>query len=820
MGMPEPPSYAQDGFRARTNVPDPSGINTAFDAGDAGWDVDWTQDTDELFRVRIIVKQTNAIADVTGDLATEFILQYNNGGAGWNNVGAVGGDTEDVQFIAASGFADGDNTTQLDPGGGSFVTGDGMENDTKSDTITFSTGSTSETELEFALEIVGANVTDADTIQLRLLWSDADEDPPATTLTETDLPLITANVVVSDVPKSDSDTGTLDDTDTQEIALTGVSDTATLAESVAIAVVPVPGDTATVTEDERNLLSGQWSENYSEDFTATVDAELEDVTGWEKVTGNADELITVTAATDRAVVTQTTTGGVTAWRYNGFSSGDFIFQVDVHTSLGASGNAVYVYFCMNDDPFASGEWFVAQFNNHFGTDPRVSFRTAIAGSEGAADLELIPTGGLLDDTTYRLTVRVSNPDGSTTRYEAWLDDLVGEVITGSFDETDAGRSTSGKLGLGLTGTGNDTTAWFDNIKTYDNATVHRDRLDTGSLASAESATVTVVASDTGTLADNGEAQIITEKDGTDTGTLADNAFTTSAGDDGETGTLDDVAAITAAATAGDTGASAEDPTIAAVIAANDSGSLVDDGSVSATTTKSGSDTATLVESASITATLVVGDTGTLAETATVGAVVVATDTGTLAEGTELDTGAVEKSGADTATLADDAAITATLTASDTATLAEDGVAVPSTASITDSDTGTLSESADVSKPSVTPPVPPQVGGGGGILVPQKIKPRRRRIRAEKVSVFASDAFTLREGATRRLQPVYAGRMSRILRDRAAGVLQDAREPDIFEQVPIALSLTGEALVPQPGPAVLEAEEDELIVLLIKSGLLN
>ena len=137
MGMPVAPTYDQDGWRARTNVPDPTGVNTAFDAGDAAEDIDWTQDTDVLFRARVIVKQTNAAATSHADMATEFTLQYNNGDVEWLNVGAVGGGTEDVDFANASGFADGDDTTSLlTTDTNNFVTGDGVENDTVSDNRT------------------------------------------------------------------------------------------------------------------------------------------------------------------------------------------------------------------------------------------------------------------------------------------------------------------------------------------------------------------------------------------------------------------------------------------------------------------------------------------------------------------------------------------------------------------------------------------------------------------------------------------------------------------------------------------------------------
>lgn len=192
MGKPVAPTYDQDGFRARTNVKDPAGVNAAFDAGDAAKDADWTQDVDELIRVRLVVKQTNAAAANHDDLITEFILQYNNGGAGWNNVGAVGADVEDVQFIAATGFADGDDTTQV-IGAGTFVTGDSIEVDSPSDSVTFTAETLTETEIEVAIEIVGANVADEDTIQLRLLYSAGDESPPATAMGTTKIPTMTAN---------------------------------------------------------------------------------------------------------------------------------------------------------------------------------------------------------------------------------------------------------------------------------------------------------------------------------------------------------------------------------------------------------------------------------------------------------------------------------------------------------------------------------------------------------------------------------------------------------------------------------------------------
>jgi hypothetical protein len=87
MGMPVAPTFDIDGYRARTNVKDPTGVDAAFDAGDAAFNTTWTQPVDELIRVRFVIKQTNAAAESHSDLTTNFILQYENTtqGTGWLN---------------------------------------------------------------------------------------------------------------------------------------------------------------------------------------------------------------------------------------------------------------------------------------------------------------------------------------------------------------------------------------------------------------------------------------------------------------------------------------------------------------------------------------------------------------------------------------------------------------------------------------------------------------------------------------------------------------------------------------------------------------
>lgn len=109
-------------------------------------------------------------------------------------MGGIGVGSEDVDFANATGFADGDNTTQL-IGAGSFVTGDGLEAN-PSDTITFTEEALSETEIEVALIVNGSQVSVGDSIQLRLLYSDGDASPPATVLgSYTNTPTLTVAAI-------------------------------------------------------------------------------------------------------------------------------------------------------------------------------------------------------------------------------------------------------------------------------------------------------------------------------------------------------------------------------------------------------------------------------------------------------------------------------------------------------------------------------------------------------------------------------------------------------------------------------------------------
>lgn len=197
MGKPIAPVFDQDGFRGRDNVPDPSGVDAAFDAGDTAANTNFSYDADTILRMRLVVKQTEATAINHDALITEFIIQYDiDQAASWSDVGAVGGGTEGVDFIEATGFADGENTTLL-LGGSGGVAGESRETNNPTDSVTFTTEALSECELEIAIVFNGGVLSDGAEIDLRVLYSDGDVSPPATAMGTTLLPRITVNVAAA-----------------------------------------------------------------------------------------------------------------------------------------------------------------------------------------------------------------------------------------------------------------------------------------------------------------------------------------------------------------------------------------------------------------------------------------------------------------------------------------------------------------------------------------------------------------------------------------------------------------------------------------------
>ncbi|MCH9046449.1 MAG: hypothetical protein IIA40_10120 [SAR324 cluster bacterium] len=152
------PILNQDGFRGRND----DGSESAA-TWKAALNTDWTQAVDENFRIRFLVTETGGAASNN----VQPQLQYNLNSAGWNDVNAT-------SLVARSSlspnFAEGDNTTQQ-LGAGTFITpNSGMDEDEglagEANNIDFA--GNDEVEVEFCLQIRGADVVDSDTLQFRV----------------------------------------------------------------------------------------------------------------------------------------------------------------------------------------------------------------------------------------------------------------------------------------------------------------------------------------------------------------------------------------------------------------------------------------------------------------------------------------------------------------------------------------------------------------------------------------------------------------------------------------------------------------------------
>jgi hypothetical protein len=120
-------------------------------------DTDWSQDADVVFRVRFAVEE-NAGGDATASGQLEANL---NGGAFQN----VTTGSSIVKAVTSSQFTDGAATSDLGIGGaGNFVAGSGSHTGDTADVALIS----QHTELEYAVQIVSADVANGNTIVLRI----------------------------------------------------------------------------------------------------------------------------------------------------------------------------------------------------------------------------------------------------------------------------------------------------------------------------------------------------------------------------------------------------------------------------------------------------------------------------------------------------------------------------------------------------------------------------------------------------------------------------------------------------------------------------
>lgn len=124
----------------------------------------WTQLVNVNFRPRFLIQETGttAIAD------RRFQLQYNLNSEGWND---VTGSSSVVKASLSDNFADGDVTTEQMAGAGAFVAGemDEVNGDAGDISAGIDFGASNDTEVEYCCQIVGGDVADTDTIELRVI---------------------------------------------------------------------------------------------------------------------------------------------------------------------------------------------------------------------------------------------------------------------------------------------------------------------------------------------------------------------------------------------------------------------------------------------------------------------------------------------------------------------------------------------------------------------------------------------------------------------------------------------------------------------------
>jgi len=163
-------TYDQDSFRARND-----NGNETTSTWTAAADTNWTQMVDKNFRVRFLVQETAGVADS----GKTFQLEYNRNGGGWND---VTGSSSVIKAAATSNVTDGTDTTQQ-LGSGTYVSTNAGFDEADGQVGSMDFAGNDEVELEFSLQIVSADVSNGDTIQLRVKGLDTYTSTPTVTVT-------------------------------------------------------------------------------------------------------------------------------------------------------------------------------------------------------------------------------------------------------------------------------------------------------------------------------------------------------------------------------------------------------------------------------------------------------------------------------------------------------------------------------------------------------------------------------------------------------------------------------------------------------------
>lgn len=140
----------------------------------AALNTNFTYPTDSQFRMRFEVEETNSI-----DISPTFQLQYNRNGAGWNNVNASSSVVRSAASLVGNMTDGGAVNDRISGSAKAYQSGEYDEVDGLAQVI--SNLNNEHTEVLFNIVIRGADVSDGDTIQLRVVNSAT----PLTTYTNT-----------------------------------------------------------------------------------------------------------------------------------------------------------------------------------------------------------------------------------------------------------------------------------------------------------------------------------------------------------------------------------------------------------------------------------------------------------------------------------------------------------------------------------------------------------------------------------------------------------------------------------------------------------
>ena len=154
-----PVAWTQSDFRGRND--DQSEASATWNAAA---NTNWTQDSNESFRMRFVIQETGGAAASSQG----FKMQYNKNSAGWVDVTAS---SSVVKSFDSTHLTDGQDTTQQ-VGGGTFVTPNAGVDDVDGAVGNASFAGSDETELELCVKIITADIADSDTVELRIVEAD------------------------------------------------------------------------------------------------------------------------------------------------------------------------------------------------------------------------------------------------------------------------------------------------------------------------------------------------------------------------------------------------------------------------------------------------------------------------------------------------------------------------------------------------------------------------------------------------------------------------------------------------------------------------